>query len=174
MEGLTRNAFEAGSEKDNEAFAQAAVVALRHAVMELEQVAGILAEHKRIWSQVAMDYAPLARADLRMDIEAFIQTSRAQRIEAYSHPAFQAHVLSMTAQWYALQLIADEYRSAIQAASVNMGRTYTKNPTIEEARQLALLLSATIDQQVAAEVGLRNTRNEEMASEQQAQSPVIE
>jgi len=172
LDAMAQNALELGSAKDKEEVEEAAVVSLHHAVATLKQIVVILAEHKWIWTQMAMDCARLAQADLRTDIEGCMQRSREERIEAYTEPGFQVHMLAMAAQWHALQLVAMEYRSAIQTAYVKMGETYTKNPTIEEARQLAPVLGTALAQKVAAEIRLLDERTGQMAVEQQEQATV--
>lgn len=174
LDAMTEHALRLGEARDNDALEEAAVVSLHHAVMTLQQIVVVLAEHKRLWSQVGMDYARLAQADLRTNVEECMQRARAERIEAYSEPGFQACMLSVAAQWHALQLIAAEYRSAIQTTYTKMGRTYAKNPTIEEARQLAPALGTALAQGVAAEIRLLNERTGKTAPEQQGQPTVIE
>jgi hypothetical protein len=174
LDAMAQNALDLGSAKDKEEVEEAVVVSLHHAVVTLKQIVVILAEHKRIWTQMAMDCARLAQADLRTDIEGWMQRPREERIEAYTEPGFQVHMLAIGAQWHALQLVAMEYRSAIQTAYVKMGQTYTKSPTIEEARQLAPVLGTALAQEVAAEIRLLNERTGQMAVEQQEQATVIE
>jgi hypothetical protein len=170
LDAMTGHALRLGAARDNEELEAAAVASLRHAVVTLQQIVVVLAGHAQLWSQVGMDYARLAQADLRTNIEACMQRSPAERIEAYSEPGFQAYMLSMAAQWRALQLIADEYRSAIQTTYTRMGRTYTNNPTIEEARQLAPVLATALAQRVVAP----NERAGRMVAEQRQQPKVIE
>lgn len=174
LNAMTEHALRLGAAQDNEELEEAAVVSLHHAVMTLQQIVLVLAEHKRLWSQVGMDYARLAQADLRTNIEACMQRSPAERIKAYSEPGFQAYMLTVAAQWHALQLIAAEYRSAIQTTYTKMGRTYASNPTIEEARQRVPALGTALAQGVAAEIRLLNERTGKTAPEQQEQPAVIE
>ena len=86
-----------------------------------------------------------------------------------SEPSFQVHLLAMAARWHAIQLVAREYQAAVQSAYVKMGQTYTKNPTIEEARQLA----AVLDADIAAEIRLLHEHTGQIAAEQQKQATVI-
>jgi hypothetical protein len=139
-DAMIEHARQLGSAPDNDELASSAIVSLHHAVTRLEQIVATLAEHKRLWSEVGTDYARLAQTDLRTTVEQCMQRSRAERIEAYSDPRFQLYMLSVAARWHALERIAGEYRSAIQAAHTKMGRTYTSNPTIEETRARALAL----------------------------------
>jgi hypothetical protein len=174
LDAMARNALELGSAKDKEQVEEAAIVSLHHTVVTLKQIVVILAEHKRIWTQMAMDCARLAQADLRADIERWMQRSREERIEAYTEPSFQVQLLAIAAQWHALQLVAREYRSAIQTAYVKMGQTYTKNPTIEEARQLAPVLGTALAQEIAAEIRLLHERTGQLGVEQQELATIIE
>lgn len=174
LEAMAQDALELGAAKDNEEVERVAVVSLHHAVATLKQIVVILAGHKQIFTQIAMNCARVAQADLRTDIEGYMQRPREERIEAYTERGFLVHMLTAAAQWHALQLVTKEYRSAIQNAYKRMGETYTKNPTIEEGRQLAAVLGAALAQEVAAEVRLLNERAGQMAVEQQEQATTIE
>jgi hypothetical protein len=159
LDAMARDALELGAAVDQEEVEKAAVVSMHYAVFTLKQIATMLAEQKRIWTKVTMDCARLLQVDLRADIEDCMQRSREERIEAYSKPGFKVRILTVAAQWRTLDWLAEEHQSAIQAAYVKMGHTYAKNPTIEEARRLAPVLSAALAQRIAAEIKLLNERH---------------
>jgi hypothetical protein len=174
MHAMVQNAGELGSVEDKEEAKGAAVASLNHAAATLRQIVAILAEHKRIWTQMAMDSARFAQGDLRTNIEGWMQKSRVKRIEAYTERGFQVHMLAVAAQWHVLHVIANEYRSAIQTAYVKMGETYRKNPTIDEARRLAPILGTALAEEVAAEIRVLGERIGQMGIEQQEQATGIE
>ncbi len=174
LDAMAQDALELGAAKDNEDLGQAAVVSLHHAVATLKQIVVILAKHKQIFTQIAMNCARGAQADLRTDIERYMWRPREERIAAYTERVFLVHMLTTAAQWHALQLVAKEYRSAIQSAYKSMGETYTRNPTIEEGCQLAAVLGAALAQEVAAEVRLLNERAGQMAVKRHEQATAIE
>ncbi|MBK6973016.1 MAG: hypothetical protein IPH26_08715 [Sterolibacteriaceae bacterium] len=159
LNAMAHNALELGAAKDNEEVEDAAVVSLHHAVVTLNQIVVILAERKRILTQMATECARLAKVDLRTVIEEHMKRSREHRIVAYNEPGFQVQLLVVAAQWRALQLVASAFRSAIQTAYAKMGETYTKNPTIEEARQLVPILGTALAQEVTVEISSLNERS---------------
>lgn len=149
LDAMAQDALGMGSETGDEEVEEAAVVSLNHAVVTLKQIVAILAEQKQIWSQEATNCARLVQANLRADVQACMQRPRKERIEAYTQLGFQVHMLAAAAQWHALQLVAMEYRRAVQEAYVKMGQTYQKNPTIGEARSVALAVGTAIAEDVA-------------------------
>ena len=105
LNAMAHNALELGAAKDNEEVEDAAVVSLHHAVVTLNQIVVILAERKRILTQMATECARLAKVDLRTVIEGHMKRSREHRIVAYNEPGFQVQLLVVAAQWRALQLV---------------------------------------------------------------------
>ncbi len=103
---------------------------------------------------MAADCAHLTEVDLRAEIERVMPMSIPQRIGAYGSRGFLARALWIAAQWQGLQQAADACRSTLHRAYVKMGETYTRNPTIEEARhrvpQLGHVLAQSLDAEIRA------------------------
>lgn len=154
LQAMADDALKWAAARDDEEIAAAGVVALLHARFELEQIVAILADQRHRLTRMAADCAHLTEVDLRAEIERFMPMSIPQRIGAYGSRGFLARALWIAAQWQGLQQAADACRSTLHRAYVKMGETYTRNPTIEEARrrvpQLGHVLAQSLDAEIRA------------------------
>jgi hypothetical protein len=107
----------------------------------------------------------LADSDVREKVERVMKNSVAERIAAYSAQSFQVRLLTLTAKWRALKLVAMEYKLETSKTHKKMGETFKQNPTIEEARKLAKTLSGDLEKRLKGELAaLQTTENDTKAA----------
>jgi len=153
---IAKFAVEMQTERGNEQLEQAAVESLHIAVGVLKYVVVILQDVTQFWTQMAVACRRLAGDELRTDIDIYMKRSREERIREYSNQDFMLRMLTVAAQWHALQLVANEYRTATMKVYDKLGETYKQNLPIAEARAEAKKLAAKLDSEVQKELQTSN------------------
>lgn len=152
LQAMSRAALQLAGATDEGEIEEAAVLALLHAMLELEQIATLLTEQRHSLTGMASDCARLTRLGLGMEIERLLPAGAAQRAAAFSQRGFLARALFLAARWRALTQAAEAGRATLERAYAKMGESYTRNPRIEEARLLAPQLGNALAETLAAEI----------------------
>jgi len=149
---IAKFAVQMQTEKGNEQLEQAAVESLHIAVGVLKHVVVILQDVTQFWTQMAAACRGLAGTQLRTDIEIYMKRTREERIKEYSSQDFMLRMLTVAAQWHALQLVAREYRTATNKVYDKLGVTYQQNLPFEEAhaeaKKLATMLAGEMQKEI--------------------------
>lgn len=153
---IAKFAVQMQTEKGNEQLEQAAVESLHIAVGVLKYVVVILQDVTQFWTQMAMACRQLADEGLRTDINIYMKRTRDERIKEYSSESFMLRMITVAAQWHALKLVANEYRTATMKVYDKLGVTYRQNLPIEEARAEAKKLSIALEGEVQKEIQASN------------------
>ena len=152
LQAMSGDALRLAAARDAGEVEEGAVLALLHAMLEVEQIAALLADQRRSLTRMASDCARLTRLGLGAEIERQLPGGAAQRAAAFSQRGFLARALFLAARWRALKQAAEAGRATLERAYAKMGESYTRNPRIEEARQLAPQLGHALAQAVEAEM----------------------
>ena len=151
---IAKFAKQMAAERTTERLEQGAVEALHIAVGVLRQIVTTLQDVTYFWDSMAMACKRLADEELRVDIEVYMKRSPAERIEEYSDPGFQLRMLQVAAQWHALALVADQYRTESNKAYEKMGVTYRINMDSKtahaEAKRLAVQMGMSLAEDLDA------------------------
>ncbi|MEJ8824820.1 hypothetical protein WKW80_22750 [Variovorax humicola] len=132
--------------------AQAAVDSLQQAIGALREIHVIVGQLRKFWTAIALGCKNLSRGETTELITDLMDQPEAMRIKDYSAGWFQLDLLQLSAKWMALQIVCNEYSTAIEAVGKKMDETFMRNPSIEEARKLAKSLSADLAKKIGAEV----------------------
>jgi hypothetical protein len=154
LQAMAGAALQLAAARDDDEIEAAGVVALLHARFELEQIVAILADQRHTLTRMATDCSRLTELDLRAEIKRLMPMSTAQRIGTYGSRGFLARALWIAAQWQGMQQAAGACQATLHRAYVKMGETYTRNPTVDEARRLVpefgSALAHTLDTEIRA------------------------
>lgn len=133
---------------------QAAVVALDLAVKSLSEVVTTLQEVRRFWEHIVAGCQKLTpQGVLRSALDRLGGKTAAARLKELTREATCVELVTLSARWVAMRLVADEYREATKAiraqneASVRRAPSLAEAPALAEGLAIKLLGAVALDEQ---------------------------
>ncbi len=123
--------------KVEEGVAASAGESLHQAVGCLKEVATTLRTASTFWAFMKNACADLAKSDTRHSIELWQKLPTQKKFERYNRDSFKNSVLYLFGGWKALELVAQDYRNALNAISEKEKTFIKQNPAIEESKAIA-------------------------------------
>jgi hypothetical protein len=123
--------------KVDEGVAVSAGESLHQAVGCLKEVATTLRTASTFWGFMKQACGELAKPDTRNNINLWKTYPREKKFKRYNGDLFKNSVLLLFGGWKALEVVATEYRTALNAVSSKEKGFIKQNPRIEESRKLA-------------------------------------
>jgi hypothetical protein len=131
-------------EKATESHLEVSVQALDQAIGALRQIAGALATAALFWAKMAAACRELNSTQMSQRVGALKAKPEEVRLTYYYSEPFKKSVIGYYCKWLALWAVAEDYAKAIAATREAVRTNYEKNPSLEDAPELARSLGEAL------------------------------